>query len=77
MPFGRRGAAGEAHHRGRQVQPVQEGVKGVDPHREHRRQGRPDQASAEDSGGRERGLKVRPQAHRVAIEREEEGCMQQ
>ena len=60
MPFGRRGAAGEAHHRGRQVQPVQEGVKGVDPHREHRRQGRPDQTRAEDSGGLEHGLEVRP-----------------
>jgi hypothetical protein len=77
MPCERLCKAGEAHHRGRQVETVQEGVKRVDPHREHRRQGRPDQASAEDSGGRERGLKVRPQAHRVAIEREEEGCMQQ
>jgi hypothetical protein len=60
MQCGRRGEAGEAHHRGRQVQTVQEGVKRVDPHREYRRQGRPDQTSAEDSGGRERGLKVRP-----------------
>ena len=35
MPCERLCEAGEAHHRGRQVQTVQEGVKRVDPHREH------------------------------------------